>query len=383
MLLCGNDESLRCVFPKWTARMVKHLQRSQVHTTMSFDDTNHHREGLTTSHHDWAMLQVGKLVEHQAVITIDSNTSVEDACEILLTHGISSAPVHDAQKKTYVGMFDYSDLMTYVLLVLKKMEIPLEDQSMEMRDLILKTSRSQSVPVKLASDISGKDPFCTVLAETRLGAVVNDFGTGIHRALTTEALTEGSLYTVHAVAVMDATGNIAGILSQSSTLDYLMRHLSEFPQLQPVMQQTLQQLGLSTGKVLSVNGEAQVLEALMMMSMGTHSVSSLAVLDDQGVLLGNISMTDIQHIMKHLKASWLWLTCFQFMSKVRMSRGVETGEDQYPVLDVSSKATFGYTLAKLQATKVHRLWVVSEMGLVEGVVSLTDVFKLLTKEVDS
>ncbi|KAF9958102.1 cell separation during budding [Mortierella alpina] len=331
---------------------------------MAFDDTNHHREGLTTSHHDWTMLQVGKLVEHQTVITIDSNASVEDACEVLLKHGISSAPVYDAHKKTYVGMFDYSDLMTYVLLVLKKMEIPLEDQSMEMRDLIQKTSRSQNVPVKLASDISGKDPFCTVLAETRLGAVVNDFGTGIHR-----------------VAVMDASGNIAGILSQSSTLDYLMRHLSEFPQLQPVMQQTLQQLGLSTGKVLSVNGEAQVLDALMMMS--THSVSSLAVLDDQGVLLGNISMTDIQHIMKHLKASWLWLSCFQFMSRVRMSRGVETGEDQYPVLDVSSKATFGYTLAKLQATKVHRLWVVSEMGLVEGVVSLTDVFKVLTKEMDS
>jgi len=69
----------------------------------------------------------------------------------LLQHGISSAPVYDAQKKTYVGMFDYSDLMTYVLLVLKKMEIPLEDQSMEMRDLIQKTSRSQNVPVKLAS----------------------------------------------------------------------------------------------------------------------------------------------------------------------------------------------------------------------------------------
>ncbi|KAI1317049.1 cell separation during budding [Mortierella claussenii] len=331
---------------------------------MSQDGIHQHREGLTTSHHDWTMVQVGKLVEHQTLVSIDANASVEDACEVLFKRGISSAPVYDAQRKAYVGMFDYSDLMTYILLALKKMDVPVEDQTMSMQDLIQKTSTSQNVPVKLASDLSGKDPFCTVMAETRLGAVVTDFGTGIHR-----------------VAVMDSTGKMVGILSQSSTLDYLMRHLSEFSQLQPVMQQTLQQTGLSGSKVLSVNGEAQVLEALIIMSK--HSVSSLAVLDDQGVLLGNISMTDIQHIMKDLRTSWLWLSCFQFVSKVRMSRGVETGEDQYPVLDVNSKSTFGYTLSKLQATKVHRLWVVNDLGLVVGVVSLTDVYKVLSTLIDS
>jgi hypothetical protein len=51
----------------------------------------------------------------------------------------------------YVGMFDYGDLMTYLLLLLKKMDVPLEDQTIEMRDLIQRTSRSQNVPVKLAS----------------------------------------------------------------------------------------------------------------------------------------------------------------------------------------------------------------------------------------
>ncbi|KAG0350701.1 hypothetical protein BC939DRAFT_441754 [Gamsiella multidivaricata] len=331
---------------------------------MASEGLNQHREGLTTSHHDWTMIQVGQLVQNQKVITIDANASVEDACEILTKHGIRSAPVYDPEKKMYVGMFDYSDLMTYILLVLKKMNVSAEDQTMEMRDLIQRASHSQNVPVKLAADLSGKDPFCTVIAETRLGAVVNNFGTGIHR-----------------VAVMDSTGNLAGILSQSSALDYLMRHLSEFSQLQPVMQQTLQQLGLSSSKVLSVQGDAQVLEALIEMSK--YSVSSLAVLDDQGVLLGNISMTDIQLIMKDLKTSWLWLSCFQFVSKVKIAQGMEDGQDQYPVMDVNEKSTFGYTLSKLQATKVHRLWVVNDKGLVAGVVSLTDVFKILSTLIDS
>ncbi|KAF9115613.1 cell separation during budding [Mortierella sp. AM989] len=331
---------------------------------MNSEGYNRHREGLTTSHHDWSMVQVGKLVENQTVVKIDANSSVEDACEVLLKHGISSAPVYDAQRNTYTGMFDYSDMMSYILLSLKKMEVPAEDQTIGMRDLIERTSSSQNVPVRLASDLSGKDPFCTVMSETRLGAVVNDFSTGIHR-----------------VAVMDPAGNLVGILSQSYTLNYLVSHLNEFPQLQPVMEQTIEQLGLSGSKVLSVSGNAQVLEALMIMSK--HSVTSLAVLDDQGVLLGNISMTDIQHIMKDLRTSWLWFNCFKFVSSIRRKRGVETGEDQYPVLDVTLKSTFGYTIAKLQATKVHRLWIVNDMGLVVGVVSLTDVFRVLSTLIDS
>ncbi|KAG0325675.1 cell separation during budding [Dissophora globulifera] len=261
-------------------------------------------------------------------------------------------------------MFDYSDLMTYVLLLLKKMDVPPEDQTVEMRDLIRKTNTSQNVPVRLASDLSGKDPFCTVLAETRLGAIVSDFGSGIHR-----------------VSVIDSTGKVIGLLSQSLALDYLMRHLSEFPKLQPVMQQTIEELGLARNKVLSVNGKAKVLDALV--SMSKNSVSSLAILDDQGVLLGNISMTDIQHVMRDLKTSWLWLSCFQFVAKIRQEQGVERGEDQYPVMDVTASSTFGYALSKLQATRVHRLWVANEMGLVVGVVSLTDVFKVLTAHLDS
>lgn len=44
--------------------------------------------------------------------------------QVLLQNGISSAPVYDANKKIYVGMFDYGDLMTYILLLLKKMQVP-------------------------------------------------------------------------------------------------------------------------------------------------------------------------------------------------------------------------------------------------------------------
>ncbi|KAF9418107.1 cell separation during budding [Podila epigama] len=328
------------------------------------DPSNPHREGLTTLHHDWTMIPAGKLVERQTPITIDSRSSIEDACETLLQNNISAAPVYDKEKQTYVGMFDYADLMAFILILLKKTTPPQDQHTLDMKELIQRANNAQTVSVRLVSDLSGKDPFYTILAETRLGAVVSDFGTGIHR-----------------VAVMDSANHLVGILTQSSTLDFIMRHLGDFPKLQTVMQKSLREFGLDKSHVLSVNGNSTVLDALMTMS--SNSVTSLAVLDDQGILLGNISMTDIQHVMKNLKSSWLWISCFQFVSKIRLTRGVETGEDQYPVLDVNSHSTFGYTLLKLQATKVHRLWVVNDLGAVVGVVSLTDAFRVLSSLIDN
>lgn len=53
-------------------------------------------------------------------------------------------------------MFDYGDLMAYILILLKKMDPP-QDQTLEMRDLIQKANNSQSVPVRLASGSPWKE----------------------------------------------------------------------------------------------------------------------------------------------------------------------------------------------------------------------------------
>ena len=51
---------------------------------------------------------------------ISANDSIENACAILVSNGISSAPVVDSDdsgNRTYIGMFDFRDLVDYVLLV--------------------------------------------------------------------------------------------------------------------------------------------------------------------------------------------------------------------------------------------------------------------------
>jgi len=81
--------------------------------------------------------------------------------------------------------------------------------------------------------------------------------------------------------------------------------------------------------------------------VGKFGVSSLAVVGQMGVLLGNISITDVstasatpekpqcfinftqKHQVKYViksKNSLLWNTCFQFVGFVRSKQGIDDGQ---------------------------------------------------------
>lgn len=52
-------------------------------------------------------------------------------------------------------------------------------------------------------------------------------------------------------------------------------------------------------------------------------------------------------------------------------------KDRLPVFDVRLNTTLGFTVAKLLATKSHRVWVIDERERAIGVVSLTDVMRCI------
>jgi CBS domain-containing protein len=106
---------------------------------------------------------------------------VEEACNVLINNNISSAPVYDAEVKTvseqpivharsYVGMFDYGDVIAYILLVLQNMPPPGENEddqeeysrenlTFEIKDIVRRALEGEEVPVKLASGKITNEPF--------------------------------------------------------------------------------------------------------------------------------------------------------------------------------------------------------------------------------
>ncbi|CAO3697106.1 unnamed protein product [Rhizopus stolonifer] len=260
-------------------------------------------------------------------------------------------------------MFDYGDVVAYILLVLQNISPPgienvKENTNLEMNDIIRRAAEGKEIPVKLASDLSQKNPFYSILPEAALLSAVEEFAYGIHR-----------------VCVLNPDGSIKGILSQSSVVKYLYMNQHKFSDVETIMNKTLRQLGLGVSDVIGVNADSPVIDALSIMSK--YSVSSVAVLGHMGMVLGNISMTDVKFVMKGDRHQLLWDTCFQFVSLIRTQQGIEDGQDRIPVFDVRLDTTLGFAVAKLLATKSHRVWVVDEREKAIGVVSLTDIMRVI------
>ncbi|KAI8091212.1 uncharacterized protein B0P05DRAFT_577303 [Gilbertella persicaria] len=323
-----------------------------------------HREGVTTSIKDWTMMPVSSLIKNQKVIQIDGNMSVEEACQILVESNISSAPVYaNGEKGHYIGMFDYGDVIAYILLVLhlkpgqKDSNDEIDPESFEIKDIVQRALKGQKVPVGMASDLSRKNPFYSILKEATLLSAVEVFAHGTHR-----------------VSILKPDGEIDGILSQSTVVKYLFENRKQFPQIDHVMNKTIRELKLGDNSVIGVDADSNVLDALSVMS--SNGISSVAVLRNGKEVLGNISMTDVKHVMKGYTHRLLWKTCLQFVSHIRTQQGIIDGQDRLPVFDVKKDTSLGFTIAKLLATKAHRVWVVDEHQNAIGVVSLTDVIRV-------
>ncbi|KAJ1979107.1 cell separation during budding [Dimargaris verticillata] len=299
---------------------------------------------------DWTRIPAQQLVQHQSVIQIDSELPIEEACEVLIKAGISSAPIYDAKARAYIGMFDYRDLITYLLIVIKQMAVPTSQQTLEVKTLIRKAAQMQQVPVRFAADLSTQNPFYSIVPETTLSHVVAIFGYGTHR-----------------MAVVDEqSGAIDGILSQSTVIHFLSQHLAQFPTLQTLAAKTLQELQLAESTVFTVNASSRVMDA--MKAMVDYGVTSLAVVDsdDNAGLLGNISLTDIKYIMKHRNHAFLWKSCMELIQFVHLEQGAQDGQDKATVFCVSPSTTLARAMALLAATHAHRLWVTTSATNTSG-----------------
>jgi len=248
----------------------------------------------------WTRRTCGNLVSGQTPVVIDSKMKVEDACDVLSQYGISSAPVYDNEKMQYVGMFDYGDIVAFLLAVMGKEEIP--EYETDLREILQKGLRMGPVPVHMIADLSLRNPFVYVLPEAPLLEAVQFFAQGIHR-----------------IAVMDSDLSLKGILSQSALITYLVEHLGE---LEDLALKTLEELQMTRKEcVLSVEKSNSVLNG--MITMHKNGVASVAIVDRQFKMIGTISLSDIKFIVRRKMFAAFWKSCHEFISYVRCQQALE------------------------------------------------------------
>ena len=314
-------------------------------------------EILSQNTQQWQKIKLGQLIEPKKLIFIPASASVEESFNTLAKHHLNSIPVESVPGDMNCLTFDYNDLNSYLLLVLNKITI-------ENKQIMEDCQNGKPVAVGEIVRLPPKNPFIKIAEDETLSTVMGILGSGVHRvAITNNEMTK-----------------VKGILSQRRLIKYLWDNARKFANLESLFNYTLQDLQIGVlnsnakptsrqSRVISINGEEPLIMALY--KMFVERISSIAVVDNQYNLIGNISVTDVKHVTRTSQYPLLHKTCRHFISIILNSRGLETGKDSFPIFHVYPTSSLARTLAKLVATRSHRLWIVqppetSQSGSVSG-----------------
>ena len=314
---------------------------------------------------EWQHIKLIEVIEPKKMVFIEGNASVEEAFNTLVRYHLNSIPVESHPGDMNCLTFDYNDLNAYLLLVLNKIKVSNKRVTEDCQN-------GKPVPVGEIVKLTPKNPFYKIPGDESLSTVMSILGSGVHR-----------------VAVTNSEGTkIKGILSQRRLIKWLWDNARSFPSLEPLLNSSLQELGIGMmlgpennnnnnnnldiantkdtmdptylrfrqSRVISINGEEPLIMALY--KMFVERISSIAVVDNQYNLIGNISVTDVRHVTRTSQYPLLHKTCRHFISIILNSRGLENGKDSFPIFHVYPQSSLARTLAKLVATKSHRLWIV-------------------------
>jgi len=283
----------------------------------------------------------------ESLVTLREDNTIEQAVKLLSNAKVLSAPVLKKSGET-LGFVDMLDIVWFVVSVAPD-PADLKEEHLRSQNLEIAGRAMSLQTVNHIVGKSGRDPYVPIYETSPVTMLVDLFSQGIHR-----------------VAVYNADNSVLDIVSQSRIVRMMSEkcHMGSWKQMGEL---TIEQLGLSQGKVVSVKETDTVLQVLK--TMKDAEVSAVAVVDAQGNLFGNFSGSD-------LRAMYLekWPSFLQPVGQYLREHSVGSTT---PI--TCSPSTTLLDVCKIVTEKhVHRLWVVDEGARTpHGIVSTTDILRVV------
>lgn len=197
-----------------------------------------------------------------------------------------------------MATFDYRDLTQYLLFATGQL-YPDEEHLSIFQTLAKKAQQGDTIPLQDAKSLGNKEPFVTLPHTADLTKAVETFGGGVHRI----------------VVVKEGTSEAIGILSQVRLVKFLWENGASFPIIDQLYPQNISQLCIGSQHLISIkyvrlritvrhwqmltfgtgSGDKPLNHALKLMN--SEGVSSLAVVDNQYNVVGNISNADVKVVL--------------------------------------------------------------------------------------
>jgi 5'-AMP-activated protein kinase regulatory gamma subunit len=292
------------------------------------------------------------------VITIDSKSKLYAGFQTLLESNVLSAPVWDSTTNKYIGFLDIRDLVAFVVFVYDNQKV--KDNS-RLEDLILHgvgqftTATTDGVSV---SYLSRRHKFVTVKETDTLEQAT--------RVLSDQA--------IHRVPVVDEAGQLVNIISQSSLIQIISQYCVDITVDEPDL--AISDLpSVGSTPVLSVNKSESVINTFRILDL--KNKSGIALIDNNGRLVGTTTGKDLGLFLKNPTLDTLNLPIFEHLQKIR----AELIDIKTPCISVFPQDKLSRAVALLAATRVHRVFVVSDETHYHPikVISITDILNYLIR----
>lgn len=309
---------------------------------------------------DWREVRLGELValNPDEVRWVDMDSSVEEATMMLVKGAAAGncVMIKDGPLKQPVSFFDFNDLNAYLVAVVGLAKP--DEEHVQLYDSIAKRAQDrEAIPLRDIQPICRHEQLVSLPPDEFLPGAIEVFGSGIHRLLITTQ-----------------EGETIGVVSQLKVLEFFWNEGINFPVIDRLYPALLRDLQIGSQQIIAIkyvlrhlppffiymltttSADATLAEALVLMS--NEGLTSLAVIDNASNVVGNISTADTRLLTSAASMPLLQQPCMHFITVILTERGMEKGRDSVPVFYVTPYSTLAGTVAKLVATRSHRMWVV-------------------------
>jgi len=302
------------------------------------------------------------------LITINSEETVKSVLKILQQNKIKSAPVIEEYTNDIIGSIDILDIVLFCTAKLYVNSLTLGEMLEQIDDFLSK-------PVKHIIELSGRNHWKEISFRKSILELIELLSTK----------------DIHRVAIVDDENKVIALLTQLNIIRFIQRHIEC---LYSIVNQTIEEWFIwklpENYQVQTINWNSRVIDAFYV--IGERQVSGIAVVNDEGVLVGNISASNMQdldfnrkdELIRTLNSS---LRVFmkldpssQANSKLEtasnsLTRNGNTYRVKEPhvAIALTKSDTMKTVIEILTAKKFHRIFVVDSQHKPIAVISLSDI----------
>jgi len=295
------------------------------------------------------------------VITIHNDSTLSHAFKLLIDNKILCVPILDKQTQILCGQISVMGIIHLFLNSFSEQEI-IEIAKSHPDDVSVCLDKNVKFSTtrihEIMSEVHVMDVPYSVQEETKLSDAVNIFVANPH---------------AHRISVVNEDSKIVNIITQSRILQLISCVADDLPK----TRKTIDELNLGYKSVVCINKNQLAFAAFQLMR--DNNVSAIAATDNNGLLVGIISVNDFKLVGYHIK--FFHLLGQTVSNYLELVKRYQVMDDIRPdQLTCKGSDSLCRVIRGLTFYRVHRLFITDDNNKPIGVISVHDILKALLQQ---